>query len=292
MIKHSKIEEIKKLIKNGFDLELMSFELDIPIEEIMQYKLELEKTNKSKPIKTYSAREIIDNKNKQAHSKMQQMREQYKRLFFKVDKVEVKTPKELTNQEIELINSVITEIEEIVKGMKNLSKKERRKGANVILTKIKKIENYQLTIEQSEKLHSLIQSEELEKLNLNTTDKIDFYINRTKKTIVKKLTDAIDIAQLQTEDLQELKILEKKLTTKMQQSNQIYVGAVKSRIENKILKINQKMVFDRIRNDVPTDIAFIITEIANGTLDTEIANEIIDKEAKKRIEKNQKLQFH
>ncbi len=291
MIKHSEIEEIKKLIKNGFDLELMSFELDIPIEEIMQYKLELEKTNKSKPIKTYSAREIIDNKNKQAHSKMQQMREQYKRLFFKVDKVEVKTPKELTNQEIELINSVITEIEEIVKGMKNLSKKERRKGANVILTKIKKIENYQLTIEQSEKLHSLIQSEELEKLNLNTTDKIDFYINRTKKTIVKKLTDAIDIAQLQTEDLQELKILEKKLTTKMQQSNQIYVGAVKSRIGNKILKINQKMVFDRIRNDVPTDIAFIITEIANGTLDTEIANEIIDKEAKKRIEKKPKTRF-
>ena len=43
MIKHSEIEEIKKLIKNGFDLELMSFELDIPIEEIMQYKLELEK---------------------------------------------------------------------------------------------------------------------------------------------------------------------------------------------------------------------------------------------------------
>ena len=207
MIKHSEIEEIKKLIKNGFDLELMSFELDIPIEEIMQYKLELEKTNKSKPIKTYSAREIIDNKNKQAHSKMQQMREQYKKLFFKVDKVEVKTPKELTNQEIELINSVITEIEEMVKGMKNLSKKERRKEANVILIKIKKIENYQLTIEQSEKLYSLIQSEELEKLNLNTTDKINSYINRTKKTIVKKLTDAIDIAQLQTEDLQELKNL-------------------------------------------------------------------------------------
>ena len=45
------------------------------------------------------------------------------------------------------------------------------------------------------------------------------------------------------------------------------------------------MVFDRIRNDVPTDIAFIITEIANGTLDTEIANKIIDKEAKKKNRK-------
>ena len=79
----------------------------------------------------------------------------------------------------------------------------------------------------------------------------------------------------------------KQAHSKMQQNNQIYVVAVKSRIGNKILKINQKMVFD-----VPTDIAFIITQIANGTLDTEIANEIIDKEAKKRIEKKQKLQFH
>ncbi len=291
MIKHSEVEEIKKLIKNGFDLELMSFELDIPIEEIIKYKLELEKTRKSNAVKTYSDREIIDSKNKQGHSKMQQMREQYKKLFFKVDKIEVKKPKELTKQEIELINSVITEIEEIVKGMKNLSKKERRKGANVILTEIKKIENYQLTIEQSEKLHFLIQSEELEKLNIKTKDKIDFYINGTKRRIVKKLTDAVDIAQLQTEDLQELKILEKKLTTKMQQNNPIYVGAVKRRIENKILKINQKIIFDRIRNDVPTDIAFIIMEIANGTLDIEIANEIIDKEAQKRVEEKPKTRF-
>lgn len=291
MIKHSEVDEIKKLIKNGFDLELISFELDIPIEELIQYKFELEKTSNSSSIKTCSARKIIDSKNKQAHLKMQQMRKQYKKLFFKVDKVEAKTQKKLTTQEIELINLVITEIEEIVKGMKNLSKRERRKRAYVILTKIKKIENYKLTIEQSEKLHSLIQTEELEKLNLTTTDKIDFYINRSKRIIVKKLTDAVDIAQLQTEDLQELKILEKKLTKKMQQNNPIYVGAVKSRIENKILKINQKIAFDRMRNDIPTDIAFIITEIANGTLDIEIANEIIDKEAKKRVENKPKTRF-
>ena len=291
MIKNSEAKEIKKLIKKGFDLELISFELDIPIEEIMQCKLELEKINKSSSIKTYSVREIIDSKNKQAHLKMQQMREQYRKLFFKVNKVEIKPIKKLTTQEIEFVDSVIAEIDEIVKGMKNISKKERRKGANIILTKIKKIENYQLTIEQSERLHSLMQSENLEKLNLNTTDKIDFYINRTKRTIVKKLTDAVDNAQVQTEDLQELKILEKKLTTTMQHNNPIYVGAVKSRIENKILKINQKIAFNRIRNDVPTDIAFIITEIANGTLDIEIANEIIDKEAKKRVENKPKTKF-
>lgn len=34
MIKNNEVAKIKNLIKNGFDLELISFELDIPIEEI------------------------------------------------------------------------------------------------------------------------------------------------------------------------------------------------------------------------------------------------------------------
>lgn len=291
MIKHSEVEEIKELIKDGFDLELISFELDIPIEDVIQCKLELETISKSSSIKTYSDRKISDSKNKQAHSKMQQMREQYKKLFFNGNNVEVKQPKDLTTKEIESINSAITEIEKIEKGMRNLPKEKRRKEANAILKQIKEIENYQLTVEQSEKLNSLIQSEELEKISLYTVDKIDVYINKTRSIIIKKLAEAVDTAQFQTEDLQELRILEKKLTTEMQQNNQIYVGAVKRRIENKILKINQQKAFDRIRNDIPTDIALIIKEIANGILDIEKANEIIDKEAKKRVESKPKTRF-
>lgn len=205
--------------------------------------------------------------------------------------MEVKLLKELSKQEIELINSVITKIEEIVKEMKNLSKKERRKVASGILAELKKIEDYQLTIEQAEKLHFLMQSEELEKLNLSTTDKIDFYINRNRKIIIRKLAESVDIAQSQAEDIEELKILEKKLTTKKEKNNQIFVDAVKSKIRNKIAKINQQKAIDRIRNDVPTDIAFIITEIANGTLDIKIANEIINKESKKRVESKSKNRF-
>ena len=38
MLKQKEIEEIKKLIKSGFDLELISFELDVPIEQVKQCK--------------------------------------------------------------------------------------------------------------------------------------------------------------------------------------------------------------------------------------------------------------
>lgn len=193
---------------------------------------------------------------------MQQMRERYKNLYFISNKIEVKQPKELPRQKVEQINSVIAEIEE-----------------------------YQLTIEQAEKLYYILQSEELKKLNSSITDKIDFYMNRSRKIVIKKLSEAIDIAQAQSDELEELKGLERKLTMGMQQNNQIVVGAVKSKIRNKISKITQQKAMDRIRNDIPEDIEFIIREIANGTLNIQMANKIIDKEAKKRVQKNQKLDF-
>ena len=291
MMKLNEIEEVKKLIKNGFDLELISFELDIPIEEIKQCKLELETMKQPNSTRTYSAKEIIDSENKQAHSKMQQMKERYRKLYFTSNKIEVKQPKELPRQKVEQINLVIAEIEEIAESIKELPKKERRKEVNAILTKLKQIEEYQLTIEQAEKLHYILQSEELKKLNSSITDKIDFYMNRSRKIVIKKLAEAIDIAQAQSDELEELKGLERKLTMGMQQNNQIVVGAVKSRIGNKISKIIQQKAIDRIRNDVPEDIEFIIREIANGTLNIQIANKIIDKEAKKRVQKKPKTRF-
>ncbi len=291
MMKLNEIEEVKKLIKNGFNLELISFELDIPIEEIKQCKLELETMKQPNSTRTYSAKEIIDSENKQAHSKMQQMKERYRKLYFTSNKIEVKQPKELPRQKVEQINLVIAEIEEIVESIKELPKKERRKEVNAILSKLKQIEEYQLTIEQAEKLHYILQSEELKKLNSSITDKIDFYMNRSRKIVIKKLAEAIDIAQAQSDELEELKGLERKLTMGMQQNNQIVVGAVKSRIGNKISKIIQQKAIDRIRNDVPEDIEFIIREIANGTLNIQIANKIIDKEAKKRVQKKPKTRF-
>ena len=68
-------KEVKNLIKKGFDLELISFELDIPLEELEQYKLELEREQKSNKI--YNAKEIIDKENNLAYLKMEQMKKMY-----------------------------------------------------------------------------------------------------------------------------------------------------------------------------------------------------------------------
>ena len=197
----------------------------------------------------------------------------------------------VSKQQIEIINSVITEIEKNIRELKSQQKKEGRRKVRTILTDLNKIESYPLTVEQSEKLYILMKSEDLEKLNLNSTDKIDTYINRKRKIVIKKLAESVDIAQSQTEELEELENLQRKLTMEMTQKNPILVGSVRHNIENKILKINQQKTMYKIRNDVSNDIEYIIKEIANGTLDKEKAIKIIEEEARKRIESREKTKF-
>ena len=77
----------------------------------------------------------------------------------------------------------------------------------------------------------------------------------------------------------------------MQQNNSMIVGTIRTKIRNKILKINQQKVSDKIRNDVSEDIKSIIDELANGILDIQEANRILDEEARKKVESKPKNRF-
>ena len=61
MISLNETEEIIRLIHNGFDLELLSFELDVPIEQLQEYKKRLELRQFAKEsIKNNKVAEAID----------------------------------------------------------------------------------------------------------------------------------------------------------------------------------------------------------------------------------------
>ena len=277
MIKNNELSEIKELIEKGFDLELMSFELDIPLEDLIQLKKDIETSKKIK---------LANSKNP-----MEQVRERYNKLFFANYKKEVEIPKKLTMQQIELVNSVTTTIDKEIKEMKGLSKKEKRKNVNSILMLLKQIKDFNLSIEQAEKLYNLMQSSELEHLNLSIEDKMDYYVKINRDRIAKKFAKAIDYAHLQTSDFEELKALERKITPKMEKSNPIFIGGIRTNIYNKMSKIQQQIISERIRNDVPTSISAIINDIVIGKLDVQNANEIINSEAKKRVESKPKTRF-
>ena len=287
--------EIKELIKKGFDLELISFELDIPIEEVKRLKLELEAERENNFTKQYDNERIINDEIKNANLKMQQIRRRYRKIFFKSNKIDTEQTINLQKQNDELVNSAILEIEkieEILKNNEGHSQKEIKELSKTIITELNKIEEYQLTVEQAEKLYYLINSKTLKEIELgNNEKKYNYRMSRNRKIILRKLTEAIDLVQSQTEEVEELKKLERKLTFEIQKNNQILIGTVKSKIENKILKINQQKAIDKIRNDVPENVELIIKSLAKGTLDINKADQIIEKEAEKRIESKLKNKF-
>lgn len=288
MLKQNEINEIKKLIQSGFDLELISFELDLPIEQVRQCKIELDKNNARTKSST---KKVSDESNTTEYSKISHLREKYRQLYYRSDKTEGIKQKTLSKKEMELINTVISVIEEKINEMKNLSKKEKRSIAFTILSELKKIEEYPLPMSQAEQLYRLMCSQELQELNSFAKDTIDYSINKHRNRIANKYAKAIDIEQYNSDDIEELKALERKITVQMAKENPMSVGSIKSRISSRITAKQQEQAIDRIRNNISTSIISIIKSLANGNIDIQRANEIIDEEAKKRVANKPKTKF-
>lgn len=292
MLEQKELEEIKKLIESGFDLELISFELDLPIEQVRQCKLDIENSKKhSRTEKIYSARDIIEKRNNQAHSKINQMREKYRQLYFRSNKVEVIRPEPLSQQDLQLIRTVIAIVQQTIEKMKNLPKKEKRKLASDIMPELKKIEQYQLPMIEAEQLYGLMCSSELQGLNLSVTDTIDYYMKKQRSRSANQFAKAIEYEQYDVDDIEELQRLDRKLTGTLVKENQISIGAVKTKISSRITAMQQQQALDRIRNDIPISIISVISNLASGNIDIQRANAIIDEEAKRRVESKPKTRF-
>lgn len=325
MAEQTQIEIIKKLLKSGFDIELISFELDIPIDLVRQCKTELESTNKNSAEKansvekinsaektnsigkkTYTAQEVIDIKNNQARSKIDQMRERYNELYSGSNSNSVKVakqpkehlPKEhtpLSQEELEFIKTVIETIRTNIQEMESLPKKGRGKDkrgmAINILAELKKIDKYQLPIEQAEELYNLMCSEQLKRLNQNSSDGMNYWMRDRRKKCALELAKAINIEQDSVEDLEELQKLAGKITYGLVNESPISIGTVQTTISSRIKAIRHQQAIDRIRNNIPARIASIITDLASGTIDMQKANRIIDVEAKRRVQSKPKTRF-
>lgn len=281
--------EIKKLINDDLDLELISFKLDIPLDELEKIKKDIEVSNRSKTNGRIS--KTTSGQQEDSYAKLQQIRKKYYELIGESDTKSLRTQRELTEEELEITDSIIANIETIVEEATGRTINTRREKAQLILAEVDKIKKYPLTMEQLEKINFLMSSDVLKGLKAYSRDTIGISITKTRRTISGKSIDSIDIAQSQTDNIEELQNLKRKITPEIIKLSPIMANALKSRIENKIIKIRQKAAIDKIRNDIPPCIHRIIKQLVNGTLDIEKANEIIDKETKKKIKTRPKNNF-
>lgn len=275
-------EEIKKLIQSGFDLDLISFELDIPIEQVRQCKRELEIT---KITRRYPKKNIEEVNDVSTEYKISKIREKYRELYSRNNTPEVKKAPTLSQEQNELIQKVILVVEEKVEKIKSVSKKERKYVASGIITELRKLETCQLTIVQAEQLYKLISFEELKDLNTSIVDRVDYYMGLQRRRIANNFARAIDYEQSQINDIGELQILERKITRQMIDDDPMFTESIKRKISSRIMEIQRQQAVEKIKNDIPTTIIQIIENLVNGNIDIQKANEIIEEEVRKR-EKN------
>ena len=274
-------KEVIALINSGFDLELISFELDIPIEQVMQYKKEIE-PNRVNPKNHKTNTEYIE---------MEKMREKYRRLYWGDNRSEIVQTNPLSQEETELIDTILATVNNKIKEMEGLGKKEKRDIAQSIYTELKKIPEHQMPLEQAEKFYKLMCSKELIGLNMNLTDKIDFWLNKLRFKSQCQFVDAIDFAQDKSIDIEELQRLSNLITSDMLREKNVVFGAVKNKILNKISRIQQQMAVGQMKNNIPDSIKSIISDLVKGKVDIQRANAIIDEEANRRLSSRPQPRF-
>lgn len=313
----AKIDEVKNLIENGFDdLELIAFELDIPIEQVKQCKLDIEtskqKVTEQKPFvvrniaingakKVNTVNTDFDGENYKAHVKMKRMREKFDELVLgkKKDEKDEKDreansePKQLSQKEIELIEKTIVSIEGKIQEVKNAGGDRVKKSeiGREIVKLFKKIDGYQLSIEQAEKIYALMNCRDLDRIRARHDDLIDNAIALVRKRTASQFVKAIELKLAKCNDMQELQTLSKIVTEKMAREGQVVVGGLKGTISSKIMQLQQRQRIDKIRNDISMNISSVIQDLVTGTINMQVANELIAEEAKKRVANGPQTKF-
>ena len=266
MLKSSEIKEVKRLIKKGYDLDIIALELGQDIEEIEKCK-------------------------EYPRTEMQKIRERYNKIYSENrEKHEQKSDK-IPQKDKEKIESIISNIETILNDIKPKNKKERRKGAVGILGEIKKLDEYQLTSQQLERVNIMLQAKEIKFIIRDENDHIEREIYYKRKRILKKLLNSINIEQEQTEDLGELQELKGKITIQILNEEPILARTVSDKIRHKMDKIKMQTRGEKKPTELSENIENIIINITNGTLDIQSAKKIIEEEIELRLNNGPKNKF-
>lgn len=284
------IQQIAKLIKEGFNPQLIAFEFRIPIEKINSIKRELEHPKKvKKPIKDDKSERI--KRRISSYQKLQMMRNKYNRLYFDVSQNEEDSCKKISLEERKKVDSMIDNIEQMINSMRELSYKQKIDKVFEISNKIKELKKNQLSIEQCEKMILLLQSTELKDIINKKTEKLQYALDNRRTDMKRKLVQAIDVLQSETSDLEELKKLKQKINSIHFKRYEPFLEAVKSKINIRIRKISDGFNIEKFKSDIPESILEIVRDLSKGTLDIESANVIINEEAKRRVQSRVQNKF-
>lgn len=302
MISQKEKEEIVQLIKNGMDMNVISFELDIPKETLQQYVEEFSKpvdntdvtnkvaegvTNGSKISKNATKTRNLNRVNKNVENtnqkidKMAIIRKKYKEAYNRqsnLPKFERKAD-EPTEENLEQANKIIESFKAKIKEAKSKKFKEKRNAVIEALEILKEFYDLPCSVEQAYTVQKLMSSQDLNGLRAFTGDKIDAVVKKSRIKMNRKLADIVETEAGKIDKLDDIVKLRKMVTNDMEKLDMSIVS-LRMRLDNKITCLQQK-ARNNSRDDVSDEIKDIVNQIINPNMDAEKVKQKIDEEAEK-----------
>ena len=281
-------EKIKKIIKRGYNLKLISAELKIPIEELEMYKNEIEKENQEKTttniITRKNTRIVRDSTPYNEHSRMLMLKDKYYKLYNKGSKNNfIAEKRKLTEQENDklekLFEKIKEELPEVTKVEIGINK--RKKYAKKFSIQLEENTDILPYFDKIEEIYLLF-----EQKNLNNLDKM---ILKTRSITRRAFAKAVYEEAQSIDDIEMLKQFLNKI--KNIKSKGIAIESYEREIKTKLDKLIEEQKQKDRRNNETDEIKMIAQQLADGKVNMEETNRIIDSEAKRRYENSPKNKF-
>lgn len=290
MLIKDEAEKMKSLIEKGYDPELISFEFDIPLERIMQYKRENESRERKSDFSNKS-----NTGNEIHYFRLEEMRKRYKELSEVHEEKSEKKPVETSYKELEVADMAISSLERKAELLKNSQGKAKRETISEILTGCGTLKDLKLTLEQSERLNYIIKALDRENIqdvlpNNENSERLLHQIKKISAMVATKMARAILTEAENTEDIEELQRLCRKFTPQITRQDKLLIDSIVSQINDKIFKLRKQDAIKKIKN-LPESIKTVVKRLADGTIDLASANIIIENETRKRMSHEPKNSF-
>lgn len=325
------IQEIKIKIINGYNVEEIKVALDEKlsqneIENICDKYKDLALLAKGMPTGKLAEIRVEKNKNETEEEYKKRVRVcqiKYAEVIrknnlkekIKAKKIEIKsrlkegqTPEQiLQDKELNVCMEIIEYIEKMQKE-KNKKRSYTSKACTSVkkatTVNSKKISKVELLKQNYKKIYEDGSSEELDKNKKNIdTKKVDKQISvigkrlegakgrdKDSRNLARTLTYYINQKIDSTEDLEELQHLKKRFTKQFRDEFRS-IDIIIQKLDKKILEQQRKNTIDKIRTEVPDKIHSLIKDLVRGEINIQLAQKIIEEEAKNRVNNSPKNSF-
>ena len=249
----------------------------------IEYKIEEEKLKEMfEGVKSVLSKYLEENKDTEKIIEKPTNKEKFEKSIKKQ-----KENKKTKVSDEELVDAAIEEIEKCLTDMIGKNTIEKTNIAKKIVKKVKEIKKLPVSLEQSRKVNVLLQTKRLVNANMYKATRKEVIDSTNGMAYI--LADKVEEKLKNIDDIEQLKELRKNLMNLGYCERNYRILDVKSKISEKIFSLGQKQAYNEIINSTSEEIIKLAENIAMGNISSEEANKIIELQAQKEYENNNKL---